>query len=53
MHSDLLEVWEDGGREGEDGLHIHPLRDEEGVLGEGREVRTNTAAFVDPNIEKR
>jgi hypothetical protein len=31
----------------------HLLRDKEGVLREGRVVLANTAALVDPNIQKR
>jgi hypothetical protein len=53
MPSDLFEVWMDGRRNRQDFLHRHLLRDKEGVLREGRVVLANTAALVNPNIQKR
>jgi hypothetical protein len=53
MHPNVLKVWMNGGRKREYGICIHPLRDKEGVLREGSIVRTNTAAFVDPDIKER
>jgi hypothetical protein len=53
MHADHHEVWMDGRRDRQDVLHRHLLRDKEGVLREGRVVLANTAALVDPNIQKR
>ena len=52
LHSNLLNVWVDGRREGNNCIHIHPMRDKEGVLGERRVRLTNTIAFVDTNIQK-